>query len=366
MSSRVSESHRMTAADPRPAPKPAPRSRRGLYLPYVALLVVCLGWSAFWMVAAQSTESALADWFAQEEHVGRVWSCPQRSVGGFPFRIEVRCSRPGFAGRLGGMTGAGSVGDLLAAANLYNPTLIVAEVASPLAFRAQGDSLKLSLEWKDLRVSHRSHDGAFERGSLEIEAPVLRVEGTGFAALGGQARHAEVHVRPDPDSETGLEVALRAEGVVAAGLDALTGETSPLDTILSASVAQASAASGSSLPAILEHWRLAEGRIDLREFKAAKGDARLEARGQLALDPLHRLRGALDLSAAGMGPLLQRLGLPAGGLAMGGLLGGLLGATPAAGEAQAAPGTLRVPRSFANGRATIGPLRLPVVLQPVY
>ena len=366
MSSRVSESHRMTAADPRPAPRPAPRSRRGLYLPYVALLIVCLGWSAFWMVAAQSTETALADWFAQEEHVGRVWSCPQRSLGGFPFRIELRCSTPTFAGRLGGMSGSGGVGDLLAAANLYNPQLIVAEVASPLAFRAQGDMLKLSLEWKELRISHRSHNGAFERASLEIDAPVLRVEGTGFAPLGGQARHAEVHLRPEPDSETGLEVALRAEGLVAPGLDALTGETAPLDTVLSAGIVEASAASGSSLPAILERWRLAEGRIDLREFKVAKGDARLEARGQLALDPLHRLRGALDLSASGIDPLLQRFGLPAGGLAVGGLLGGLLGTKPPAGAVDSAAGTLRLPLSFDNGRATIGPLRLPVVLQPVY
>ena len=348
-------------------PKPVRKSRRGLYLPYLALALVCLGWSAYWMIAASATEGALTDWFAQEEHLGRLWSCPQRSVGGFPFRIEVRCTKPSFSGRLGAMTGMGSVGDFLAAANLYNPSLVVVEVASPFAFHTSDETLTLSLAWKELHASHRSRYGDFERGSLELEAPSLHVEGKGFAPLNGKAAAFETQLRSNPDDPSALDVAFRANGVVAEGLDALTGEAAPLDAILSATIRQAAAASGGNAAAILERWRLGGGRVDLQEFKAAKGTARIEADGRLDLDALHRLRGSLNLGASGIAPLLQRFGLPAGGLVAGGLLGGLLGAKASAPSGVAVPGQeLKLTLNLDNGRATTGPLRLPLVLNPVY
>jgi hypothetical protein len=84
-------------------PKP---SRWKLYLPFVASAVVAVGWSAFWKVAAGMTETGLDDWFVQERAQGREWSCPNRSVGGYPFRLEVRCAAPSFTGRIGAMVGA--------------------------------------------------------------------------------------------------------------------------------------------------------------------------------------------------------------------------------------------------------------------
>jgi len=347
--------------------QPSKPRRWKLYLPFVALAVVGLGWSAFWKVAAGMTESGLDDWFAQERSLGRDWTCPDRSVGGYPFRLELRCAAPRFTGRIGAVTGAGSVGDVLAAANLYNPSLILAQVGSPLAFKAQDGSLDLSLSWTSLQASHRVRKGALDRDSLEIEGPVLRIAGADMPAIAAKAELFEAHLRPNPDraaAVSAMDLALRLNKLEAPALDALTGASGPLDALLAATVLQTDAARGGNLALILESWRQAGGNMEIREAKLAKGEARVEASGALELDSAHRLAGRMEFELTGLGPLLQKLGVPAGNVAIGGLLGGLLGGKgPAPGGGK---GALRLPLELNQGRAMIGPVRLPVVLNPLY
>ena len=347
--------------------KPVRPSRWKLYLPLAAVVALGVGWSIFWKVAAGMTESGLDDWFAQERSLGREWTCPNRSVGGYPFRLEVRCAAPSFTGRIGAMVGAGSVGDVLVAANIYNPSLILAEVGSPLAFKAQDGSLDLSLAWTQLQASHRIRKGGLDRDSLEIDGPVLRVAGADRPVFTAKAALFEAHLRPNPDRApafSAMDLALRLNQLEAPALDALTGASGPLDAVLAATALQTDAARGGNLAQRLENWRAAGGEVEIREAKLAKGEARVEASGALELDMAHRLAGRVEFELTGLAPLLQRLGVPAGNVAIGGLLGGLLGGkAPAPGGAR---GALRLPLDLNQGHAMIGPIRLPVVLNPLY
>ena len=348
-------------------PKP---QRWKLYLPFIALAVVAVGWSAFWKIAAGMTESGLDDWFAQERAQGRDWTCPNRSVGGYPFRLEVRCAAPSFNGRIGAMTGAGSVGDVLVAAHLYNPSLVLAEVGSPLAFKAQDGSLDLSLAWTRLQASHRVRKGGLERDSLEIEGPVLRLAGRGLPTIAAKAEGFEVHLRPNPDrasAVSAMDLALRLSKLEAPALDGLSGYAGPLDAVFAATVLQTDALRGGDLAQSLEQWRQAGGNMEIREFKLAKGEALVEANGALEIDSAHRLAGRIELQMTGLGPLLQRFGVAPGNAAIGGLLGGLLGGKGLPGQNQTnGKGALRLPLDLNQGRAMIGPMRLPVVLNPLY
>ena len=354
-----------------PEPKPVtgkPPSRWSLYLPAGAFLVLCAGWSAFWYLAATSTEAALDDWFVQEKQIGRVWTCPDKSVGGFPFRIEIRCTGPKFSGRLAGMSGSGSVGDLLVAANLYNPALIVAEIASPLAFRSESGAVQVGLSWKLFRASHRSRNGAFEAGSLELDEANLRIEGAGVTVVEGQATKFETHLRPNPDRDpavAALDLAVRISGARAPILDSFTGEPAPLDGVILTTILRSDAIMGSNFGTAAERWRNMRGSIEVREVKAAKGDARIEASGQFDLDAAHRPHGSLALQASGLSPILQRYGVPVAGLAIGDLLGGLLGGGRPPAE-KSGPAALQLPLTLENGRVSIGPVRLPLVLRPLY
>ena len=328
--------------------KPPRPSRWKLYALVAALGLAIIGWSVFWNMAAGMAQAGLDDWFAQERALGRQWACAERSVGGYPFRLEVRCASPTFTGRIGAYEGAGSAGDVLAAAHLYNPSLLLAGIGSPFAFKTRDGAFDLNLAWKDLRVSHRIRKGALDRDSLEIEGPVLRVGGRDVPPLTIKADQFEAHLRPNPDRDAAVsafDVALRLVRLDAPLLDAATGLSGPLDAVLAATVLQVEAARGGGGPQALERWRLAGGNVEIRELKLAKGEARMEASGLFNLDESHRPAGRMDLNLTGFGPLLQRMGFPP--------LGGQSGA-------------LRLPVNLERGRASVGPFRLPVALNPLY
>lgn len=69
--------------------------------------------------------------------------------------------------------------------------------------------------------------------------------------------------------------------------------------------------------------------LEIGALAFAKGDQRIQARGQVALDEAHRPTGQIDLRAAGVDALIgsvvgQRFGSEKGAL-VGQLVGGLLG-----------------------------------------
>src|SRR4051812_14429334 len=68
------------------------RSPLGLFIAPVLLLILAAAWSGFWFYAASQAEIAADAWRAQEAKAGRVYDCAKRSIAGFPFRFEVRCS----------------------------------------------------------------------------------------------------------------------------------------------------------------------------------------------------------------------------------------------------------------------------------
>src|ERR1700760_3109023 len=74
----------------------APR-RRPLWPVFIApvlVLILAIAWTAFWFYAASQVDVQADAWRAREAKSGRVFDCGQRSVAGFPFRLEVRCDAP--------------------------------------------------------------------------------------------------------------------------------------------------------------------------------------------------------------------------------------------------------------------------------
>ena len=60
--------------------------------PALIALAVGLGWSAFWLMASQRAQAQLDTFLAKEAADGRVITCSDRRVGGYPFRLELRCA----------------------------------------------------------------------------------------------------------------------------------------------------------------------------------------------------------------------------------------------------------------------------------
>src|SRR5258706_3098874 len=117
-------------AMPHSAPTPAVR-RRLLFVPFAVVVVLAAAWTGFWFYAAARAEADLAAWRESAGQAGRAQDCASQSIGGYPFRIEVR-----FGGGSLQLKGAPTLQLKLpfaeAAVQAYDPKLVIGEVTPPL------------------------------------------------------------------------------------------------------------------------------------------------------------------------------------------------------------------------------------------
>ncbi|HMO28401.1 DUF2125 domain-containing protein [Enterovirga sp.] len=342
------------SADASPPPRRA--SRLGLYLPVGLLALLVIGWSGAWFVIRGRVASGLDEWIAQEAGAGRRWTCADRTIGGYPFRIEIRCSdftvdKP---------DGRTSLGRLLVVSQVYRPRHVIAEASGPL--RVTGGDLEAEGSWKLLQASVIMAPGGFDLASLVAEEPVVKIRDPWGITVDLSSRHFEGHVRPQPGDRTAVDVATSSEGAVIPGLGELIGGSERADIILEMSVTKAHELPTQPLLRKLEGWREAGGSVALTKLSVKKGTARLEGTGTFAIDAGHRPEGQLDLRAEGLGGFLGQFAAGTGGL-LGAILGGGR-AEPAASE-----GALRrlPPLRMQDGRVLVGPVPVPGLrLPPLY
>lgn len=345
-------------------------SRFGLFAPFVLLGLIAAGWSIAWFIIRQRTADGLDTWLSSEAAAGRQWTCADRAVGGYPFRIEVSCSTLSL--KRGKATA--SLGRLLAVAQVYRPRHVIAEVSGPLR-ASNGEDAAVEAEWHLLQASIQSASGAFQRASLVVEEPKVRLLGLAPTELAGSAGRLEAHVRPDPARfrpEGAYDVALSAGKMTIPALNAFVGGDEPADMSLDTTVTQGRGSTGHRVVDEVERWREVGGAIEVERWSLAKGARRLEAKGALRLDDLHRPAGQLNLAASGLQDLIGAFlgGGRADGISA--VLGALTGHPAPARALQGAPaGEPKLsplpPLRLDNGRVYLGPFAIPGArLTPLY
>ena len=109
-----------------------PRRRRWLlFMPFALVVVLAAGWSVVWFYAAARAEPELAAWREAERRAGRTQDCASQSIGGYPFRIEVRCGGAGLELK-GTPTLQLKLPFAAVAVQVYDPKLLIAEFTGPL------------------------------------------------------------------------------------------------------------------------------------------------------------------------------------------------------------------------------------------
>jgi len=347
------------------------QSRFWLYAPFVLLALLAIGWSAAWFMIRNGAERAVETWLAAEADDGRRWTCADRRIAGYPFRLELTCSSLRF--QSGPVTG--SAGPVQAVAQIYQPRHIITTVQGPLRFtdgRATVDA-----NWRLLETSIRASRDGLRRASFFVEAPEVKVSGTLPEPVTMTATNVDVHLRPNPNrgaSDGAVDLAARIGGMRLPALDAAIGgaEAADLQTDLTVTEAQGFA-TGVGVPET-ERWREAGGQVEVLLLSLAKGDRRLEARGNLRLDEERRPQGQLALAGRGLDGLIANL---TGNQRAGGLIGALLGQVqarqpaqpaPQAGAPAATPGLGPLPPLRVDGgRLFLGPFAIPNVrIPPLY
>lgn len=357
---------------------PAPQRRRsiGWLIPFLVLVIVVAGWCAFWFYAAERARDTIAGWIEREARGGRVYTCGSQALGGFPFRIEFRCNQANAEFEKTRPPVNLSAGNVLAAVQVYQPTLVLAEIDGPVTIADPGQPPKMTANWTLAQVSLRGTPRNPQRVSLAAEKLTLDQPGTGkperlFAADKGQlhGRLASGTVRENPV----IDVAASLRAATALSWHPLAAQ--PFDFDGDARLVGLRNFQPKAWSERFKEIQQANGRIEVRSARLKQGDLLAVATGNLKLTKQGYLEGELTVTASGVEKILPALGMEALarqgntrsqrlGAALGMLdqmaPGAIAGAVSLLGEQVELEGrrATRMPLRFKDGLATLGPVKL--------
>jgi hypothetical protein len=292
---------------------PKRRSRWGLFAAPVLLLIAAIAWSAFWFFAASQVDVQADAWRAHEAKSGRIYDCAKRSVGGFPFRLEISCDSPSVT--LASQTAqpanqfTAKLDQILVVAQIYDPKHVIAEFAPPAAITDQSGQ-SFAANWKLGRASVFGLPGVPQRASVVFDAPALaRVDGSMQVPL-AEAGHVELHGRlaeGSPKDAPVIETVLQINKGAIHGLHPLLAD--PFDADMRALVSGLKDLSPKPWPVRFREIQAAGGHVEIVQSRIQQGDLIAVAAGTLGLSPAGRLEGELQMTVAGIERIIPALGI---------------------------------------------------------
>lgn len=292
---------------------PAIRRRKPWIIAVPLMLVVVLGlcWSGLWVYASARADREIDAWIAREAKLGRVWTCKERSLGGFPFRFELLCREPTLATH-----GTGDALRITAArahlvAQVWAPNHMVAEFDGPAKVEDLATGHVYGATWSLLQMSGiATIDGVPQRFSVAVDNPAIQRTPGDAAETLFSAKHFESHVRRSPPaSGTGPDGVDYAFGLVDGVNPALSGGgvTGPVNLVLQGSVSAVDNLQPMSMAERIRAWAAANGTLKVDTFSLTTPKAALTASGALGVDPQGRVFGVVSLGFAGIDELTKAL-----------------------------------------------------------
>ncbi|MGL4262108.1 MAG: DUF2125 domain-containing protein [Afipia sp.] len=278
----------------------------------VLVLVAAAAWSGFWFYAASHVDEKFDEWRTREAKSGRAYECANRSVAGFPFRMEVRCESPVVT--LTSQTAdrtqlTARLKDILVVAQVYDPTKIIAEFTGPATVSAGGEAPSFVAGWNTGRAS-ASGLPVPQRVSLVFDDPALdRMSGATQSPL-LRAKHLELHTRLLEGSLSNnpvVETALQINAGSLQGLHPILAE--PFDADIRALLRGLKDFAPKPWPERFREIQAAGGRLDFTQSRVQQGETIAVAAGSLALTPTGYLDGELTMTVAGLERVVSQLGI---------------------------------------------------------
>jgi hypothetical protein len=297
----------------------APRRRPlwRLFIMPALLVIAALAWSAFWFYAASQVDAKADAWRAQEAKSGRVYDCANRSVAGFPFRLEVRCDgasvslRSQSAAQAAAQTSVtAKLGEILVVAQVYDPKLLIAEFTAPATISDRAGQPSMAVNWSKGRSSVVGLPAVPQRASIVFDDPAIdRINGSAQTPL-ARAKHVELHgrlVEGSPSDHPVIETVLQiAQGSVQE-LHPLLAQ--PFDADVRALLTGLKDFSPKPWPQRFRELQAAGGHVEIVASRIQQGDLIAVAAGTLGLSANGRLDGELQMTVAGIEKVIPALGI---------------------------------------------------------
>jgi hypothetical protein len=280
----------MSLHDPLTARKPR---RLGLYLPFVLLLLAAVAWTLFWLWARAEVQKRMDAEVAGLGRSGYQVSWGRRSLGGYPFRMDVSLTDA----KVREPSGWALQAPLLEGeAFLYAPGHWMLATPQGLTFvRPVGGAVAVTG-----KVLHASLTDLAKR------PPSFSFQGEGLAfqpAAGAEpfaltaADLVELHLRAGPDDEGGLFARIEGGKARPAGAFGRIAAGKPVALVWNSTLSKMSAFAGEDWSGAVQRWSDAGGQMTVRDTsKLTAGDALVAVRsGTLGVGRDGRLRGVLDV-----------------------------------------------------------------------
>lgn len=287
------------------------QSRRRTGRRYIILLLVIFaavaGWTALWKYAAGRAQEATAKWRAHEAAAGRVFTCGQESVGGYPFRLEVTCAQARVQFRDAVPPLDVRLPRVLTVAQVYQPNLLIAEFKGPLQIGEGGRPAELEGTWTLGQASVSGVLATPDRVSLVFAGPRATRLGGGEPGNLFNATHLEVHGRPAQDGgKPGLEIGIRLRQGLMPPWRATAAQ--PVDAVIDAVLRGVTDFSPKPWPVRLREMQAAGGGLEIKQARVAQGDILAVGSGALTFNAAGRLDGQLRVTIAGLEAFLDEIG----------------------------------------------------------
>jgi hypothetical protein len=282
-----------------------PRRRWLLFLPSALMVLLAAAWTGLWFYAAGRAEAEMAAWRERERQAGRTQDCASQSIGGYPFRIEVRCSGASFELK-GTPTLQLKLPVALVAVQVYDPKLLIGEFTGPLEISEPGRPPAAMVDWNLGQASVRGLPSGVERASLVLVGSTVRDPSIAGNGTVFRAQRLELHGRQAPGSTADnplVETALRLEAAVADRLHPLAAK--PIDADIAAMLRGVNDISPKPWPVRFKEWQARDGQIEIIKARLAQEDMIAVGAGALKLTPRGGLDGGLQVTVVGIEKVLK-------------------------------------------------------------
>jgi len=292
---------------------PRRRSLRGLFIAPVVLLIAAAAWSGFWFYAASQVGVRADAWRAQEAKSGRNYDCANRTVAGFPFRLEIKCE--GASVTLVSQTASNvpftaRLGEILVVAQIYDPKLVIAEFKSPASIAIPEQS-PLRVNWSKGRASVVGLPAVPQRGSLVFDdAAIDRVNANSIAVPVARAKHAELHGRladGSPASNPVIETVLQLNDGSVQGVHPVLAE--PFNADIRARLSGLKDFAPKPWSERFRAIAAAGGKVEILQSRVQQGEMIAVAAGTLMLNADGYLDGELQMTVTGLARIVPALGI---------------------------------------------------------
>lgn len=288
-----------------------------VYAPVGLLLLLCILWSVYWRVQADTFAARLDAANGGEVLPGMVFAFAEKSIGGYPFRLDAVLSGVTFAHR--GMDGetAWRTESLAIHALTYGRPQFLLEAAGLQSFArpplVAGQPPRVIFMTPALaRASVFLRDGALLRFDLDLVRPEAKdASQSADPTRSFGAARAQLHLLRRPNNL--FDVVMRIDGgrLGAGYMPALGGELALIE--LKAKLMQVQALDGletrsESVFDATETWRRGGGTLAVENLALNWGAVKTNLTGAIGLDDNHNASGALagPVDASGvLGTLLK-------------------------------------------------------------